>query len=49
MLARPYHLLQGPKPDLVIGKRLRLKGVVWEREGTKYPGASISLLFLNRI
>lgn len=23
---RPYHLLQGPKPDLVIGKSLGLKG-----------------------
>lgn len=24
---RPYHLLQGPKPDLVIGKSLGLKGM----------------------
>lgn len=24
--ARPYHLLQAPKPDLVIGERTRRKG-----------------------
>lgn len=29
---RPYHLLQGPKPDLVIGKSLGLKAGIWGKE-----------------
>lgn len=48
--ARPYHLLQGPKPDLVIGESLgfrdRSMGKGREKETME---ASISLLSLGRI
>lgn len=37
--ARPYHLLQGPKPDLVIGKRLAWG--VRGREGGGRPGCQL--------
>uniref|UniRef100_A0A8I3W9N4 Zinc finger MYND-type containing 15 n=1 Tax=Callithrix jacchus TaxID=9483 RepID=A0A8I3W9N4_CALJA len=43
--ARPYHLLQGPKPDLVIGKSLGLRGRHMRKAGEKPTmGASVSHL-----